>query len=100
MMPRLTGIEACRLLKGMTADTFFPVILVTVKSDAASRVEGLRIGADDYVCKPYDEAELVARVQNMLRIKRLHEQIVLQKARFERLSVHDDLTGLYNFRFL
>jgi diguanylate cyclase (GGDEF)-like protein len=84
----------------MTLDNFLPVSLVTVKTDTASRVEGLRIGADDYVCKPFEEAELLARVQSMLRIKRLHEQIVLQKARFERLSVHDELTGLYNFRFL
>jgi diguanylate cyclase (GGDEF)-like protein len=100
VMPRLSGIEACRLLKGMTLDAFLPVMLVTVKTDTASRVEGLRIGADDYVCKPFDESELVARVAAMLRIKRLHEQIVQQKARFERLSVHDELTGLYNYRFL
>jgi diguanylate cyclase (GGDEF)-like protein len=84
----------------MTLDTFLPVLLVTVRTDTASRVEGLRIGADDYVCKPFEEAELVARVQSMLRIKRLHEQVMFQKARFERLSVHDELTGLYNFRFL
>jgi diguanylate cyclase (GGDEF)-like protein len=100
VMPRLSGIEACRLLKGMTLDAFLPVMLVTVKTDTASRVEGLRIGADDYVCKPFEEAELIARVAAMLRIKRLHEQIVMQKARFERLSVHDELTGLYNYRFL
>jgi two-component system cell cycle response regulator len=100
VMPRLSGVEACRLLKGMTLDTFLPVVLVTVKTDTASRVEGLRIGADDYVCKPFEEAELCARVQSMLRIKRLHEQVMVQKARFERLSVHDELTGLYNFRFL
>ncbi len=100
VMPRLSGVEACRLLKGMTLDTFLPVLLVTVKTDTASRVEGLRIGADDYVCKPFEEAELVARVTSMLRIKRLHEQVTFQKARFERLSVHDEMTGLYNYRFL
>ena len=100
VMPRLNGVEACRLLKGMTLDSFLPILLVTVKTDTQSRVEGLRIGADDYVCKPYDETELLARVASMLRIKRLHEQVTVQKARFERLSVHDELTGLYNFRFL
>jgi two-component system cell cycle response regulator len=100
VMPRLSGLEACRLLKGMTLDTFLPVVLVTVRTDTQSRVEGLRIGADDYVGKPFEEAELLARVQSMLRIKRLHEHIVAQKARFERMSVHDELTGLYNFRFL
>ena len=76
LMPRLTGLEACRLLKGMTADSFLPVVLVTVKTDTASRVEGLKIGADDYVCKPFDEDELVARVEAMLRIKRLHDHVV------------------------
>jgi diguanylate cyclase (GGDEF)-like protein len=100
VMPRLSGLEACRLLKGMTLDNFLPVVLVTVKTDTASRVEGLRIGADDYVCKPFEEAELLARVAAMLRIKRLHDQVTVQKARFERLSVHDELTGLYNFRYL
>ena len=68
LMPRLTGLEACRLLKSITGDSFLPVILVTVKTDSASRVEGLKIGADDYVCKPFDEEELIARVEAMLRI--------------------------------
>src|SRR4030095_7407714 len=61
LMPRLTGLEACRLIKGMTSEAFLPVVLVTVKTDSASRVEGLKIGADDYVCKPVEEKELVAR---------------------------------------
>jgi diguanylate cyclase (GGDEF)-like protein len=100
VMPRLSGLEACRLLKGMLVEGFLPVVLVTVKTDTQSRVEGLRIGADDYVCKPFEEAELVARVGSMLRIKRLHDLVTVQKARFERLSVHDELTGLYNYRYL
>ena len=100
LMPRLSGLEACRLLKGMTSDTFLPVLLVTVKTDSASRVEGLKIGADDYVCKPFDEDELVARVEAMLRIKRLHDHVVEARARLEQLSLHDELTGLYNYRYL
>ena len=100
VMPRLSGLEACRLIKGMTLEGFLPVVLVTVKTDTQSRVEGLRIGADDYVCKPFEEQELIARVTSMLRIKRLHDQMALQKAKFERLSVHDELTGLYNYRYL
>jgi diguanylate cyclase (GGDEF)-like protein len=100
VMPRLSGLEACRILKGMTLDGFLPVVLVTVRTDTASRVEGLRIGADDYVSKPYEETELLARVASMLRIKRLHDQVATQKARFERLSIHDELTGLYNYRYL
>jgi two-component system cell cycle response regulator len=100
LMPRLTGLEACRLLKGMSTDSFLPVVLVTVKTDTASRVEGLKIGADDYVCKPFDEDELIARVEAMLRIKRLHDHVADARARLERLSMHDELTGLYNYRYL
>jgi diguanylate cyclase (GGDEF)-like protein len=100
LMPRLTGLEACRLLKGMTSDSFLPVVLVTVKTDTASRVEGLKIGADDYVCKPFDEKELIARVEAMLRIKKLHDHVAHARAKLEQLSVHDDLTGLYNYRYL
>ncbi len=100
LMPRMTGLEACRLLKAMTGDVFLPVVLVTVKTDTASRVEGLKLGADDYVCKPFEEAELVARLASMLRIKRLHDHVVEARARLERLSVFDELTGLHNYRFL
>jgi two-component system cell cycle response regulator len=100
MMPRLSGLEACRLLKAMTAETFLPVVLVTVKTDSASRVEGLKIGADDYVCKPFEEKELLARIEAMLRIKRLHDHVAQARLKLERLSVHDELTGLYNYRYL
>jgi DNA-binding response OmpR family regulator len=88
LMPRLGGLEACRLLKSMTSGSFLPVVLVTVKTDSASRVEGLRIGADDYVCKPFDENELVARVEAMLRIKRLHDHVAEARQRLEQLSIH------------
>jgi two-component system cell cycle response regulator len=100
LMPRLSGLEACRLLKGMSSEAFMPVLLVTVKTDTASRVEGLKIGADDYVCKPFDERELIARVEAMLRIKKLHDHVAEARARLEQLSMHDDLTGLYNYRYL
>lgn len=100
LMPKLTGLETCRLLKSMTSDMFLPVVLVTVKTDTASRVEGLKIGADDYVCKPFDEGELIARVEAMLRIKKLNDHVVKARAKLEQLSVHDDLTGLYNYRYL
>src|SRR6185295_20331785 len=85
LMPRLGGLEACRLLKGMTSGAFLPVVLVTVKTDSASRVEGLKIGADDYVCKPFDENELMARVEAMLRIKRLHDHVAEARQRLDQL---------------
>ncbi len=100
VMPKMTGLEACRLIKATAGESFLPVVLITIKTDAASRVEGLKIGADDYVCKPFDERELLARIDAMLRIKRLHDHVARAKAKLERLSIHDELTGLYNFRYL
>ncbi len=100
MMPRLSGLEACRILKGMTADAFLPVLVATVKTDPASRVDGLKIGADDYVCKPFEEGELLGRVRAMLRIKRLYDEMQDARVTLERVSVHDELTGLHNYRYL
>ncbi|PIE06007.1 MAG: diguanylate cyclase response regulator [Sorangium cellulosum] len=100
LMPRLGGVEACRIIKGMTGESFIPVVLVTVKDDTASRVEGLRIGADDYITKPFEEGEMVARIEALLRIKRLNDHLVFVRRKLERLSVYDELTELYNFRYL
>jgi diguanylate cyclase (GGDEF)-like protein len=100
MMPGLDGLDCCRLIKGITQDSFLPVILLTAKSDTDSRVTGLRIGADDYVCKPFDERELLARVNNLVRLKRMHDHINDARGRLEQLAVQDDLTSLYNYRYL
>ncbi|MBK8998171.1 MAG: diguanylate cyclase [Myxococcales bacterium] len=100
LMPRLSGLEACRIIKSMSQESFLPVVLLTVRTDTQSRVDGLRIGADDYVGKPFDERELLARVEAMLRIKKLHDHVTKSKAKLEQLSVHDELTGLYNYRYL
>jgi two-component system cell cycle response regulator len=100
VMPRLSGLEACRVIKGMTADAFLPVLISTVKTDPASRVDGLKIGADDYVCKPFEEGELLTRVRAMIRIKQLYDAMQDARVTLERVSVHDELTGLHNYRYL
>jgi diguanylate cyclase (GGDEF)-like protein len=52
------------------------------------------------VCKPFDDRELLARVSNLVRLKRMHDQINEAKGRLEQLAVKDELTGLYNYRYL
>jgi two-component system, cell cycle response regulator len=100
MMPGVDGLDCCRLIKSMAPDGFLPVVLLTARADTDSRVAGLRIGADDYVCKPFDERELLARINNLLRLKRMHDQILDAKERLAALAVRDDLTELFNYRYL
>lgn len=98
MMPKLSGTETCRLIKGMAGGAFLPIILVTSRNDSASRAEGLRLGADDYVGKPFDPDELSARVAGMLRIRRLMGNLAEDRERLLKRAVHDELTGLPNKR--
>lgn len=71
VMPRLTGLETCRILKAKTQSTYLPVIMLSTRNSVNARVEGLRSGADDYLGKPYDGDELVARVEALLRTRKI-----------------------------
>ena len=97
VMPKMNGLEVCRIIKS-TTESFIPIILVTVKGDVDSKVTGLKLGADDYVAKPFNALELQARVASMLRIKALQDKIVAKRQELEALSVTDELTGLLNHR--
>ena len=83
MMPKMDGLEVCRLLKGDAALPFMPIIMVTAKADTKDIVAGLEAGADEYLTKPVDQAALVARVKSMLRIKALHDTAQAQADRLE-----------------
>lgn len=69
VMPKMTGIEACRILKARAQGRYLPVLMVSTKNTVNARVEGLRSGADDYLGKPYDPQELLARVEVLLRTR-------------------------------
>ncbi len=99
VLPDMEGLEVLRMIKARRDEHFVPVILLSVKSDLDSRVTGLRIGADDFLAKPFADSELLARTNAMLRIKALQDTVRAQKAELERLSVTDGLTGLFNRRF-
>ncbi|MEM6291229.1 MAG: response regulator [Myxococcota bacterium] len=71
VMPRLTGLETCRILKAKTQASYLPVIMLSTRNSVNARVEGLRSGADDYLGKPYDGDELVARVEALLRARKV-----------------------------
>ena len=67
MMPLLDGVEVLRRLRADAATAALPVVLLTAKSMSADKVVGLTAGADDYIVKPFDTLELIARVQTTLR---------------------------------
>ena len=75
MMPKMNGLEVVRRLRGIEHLKSIPVILLTAKATQEDKIAGLDAGADDYVTKPFDSFELLARVRAMLRIKQMHDTL-------------------------
>jgi two-component system phosphate regulon response regulator PhoB len=67
MLPGISGIELCRRFRARPETRSIPVIMLTARAEEADRVRGLATGADDYVTKPFSVAELMARIQALLR---------------------------------
>ena len=107
MMPRVDGHEVARRVKADPGLPFIPIIMQTALDSVESKVEGLRAGADDYITKPINFAELEARVRSMLRIKALQtalekreRELAAANEELQRMAVTDGLTGLFNRRHL
>ncbi|MGQ9629520.1 MAG: HD domain-containing phosphohydrolase [bacterium] len=75
VMPGLNGYEVCRRLKGNDQTRLIPIIIVTTLSKLEDKIHGFEVGADDFLIKPFREAELLARVRSLLRLKELHDQL-------------------------
>jgi two-component system, cell cycle response regulator len=105
VMADIDGFSVCRWLK-MHADTRdIPIIMLTVKGELEYRIEGLNVGANDYLPKPFADAELEARVFAALRVrtaqaelKERNQQLEAMLHRVEALAITDPLTGLFNRR--
>jgi diguanylate cyclase (GGDEF)-like protein len=121
MMPDMDGFEVCRRIKENPANREIPVIFLTAKNDADSVVQGFELGAMDYLTKPFNGAELQARVKTHLELYRSKQELraanerlsieiaqrenaeeELRRGReeYRQLAIHDGLTGLYNTRHL
>jgi two-component system cell cycle response regulator len=98
-MPVLDGRQLLLRLKSDPNLSHIPVIFLTSRTSTAEIVEGLRIGAHDYLRKPFEPAELIARVSAALRVARLQQELSKQNAVLSLLSITDPLTGLANRRY-
>jgi adenylate cyclase len=79
VMPEMDGYEVCRRLREDPATAFLPVVMITASGDQ-EKLRAVEAGADDFVTKPFDQAELLARVRSLVRIKRYHDTIEGQAA--------------------
>lgn len=79
VMPEMDGYEVCRRLRANDATRFIPVVMVTASGDQ-EKIAAIEAGADDFITKPFNHAELLSRVRSLLRIKEYHDTIVTQAA--------------------
>jgi diguanylate cyclase (GGDEF)-like protein len=98
-MPGLDGVDTCRVIKAITKDRFIPVVLLAPAGDERARVQGLRTGADEHVEKPLDDTELLTCVDNMLRVKRAHDDASLARSEPSHASIDERLGALPNQRY-
>jgi diguanylate cyclase (GGDEF)-like protein len=89
VMPKLNGFELCRRVRAHPALQFTPVIFVTRKGDLEQRVRGLEVGGNDYIAKPFEPQELIARVRSHL----------IRLAALREVAIRDGLTRCYNHKY-
>jgi len=97
-MPGMDGFQVLEVLKEIEMDGYLSVLVVT--ADSECKLRALQSGAQDFVSKPFDVAEVLARVRNLLEVRLLHQEARSYAKVQEFMALHDPLTGLANRRLL
>lgn len=97
-MPDMDGFQVMDCLKEIETESYLPVLAVTAQPD--HKLRALKGGAKDFISKPFDLAEVLMRVRNMLEVRLLHEKALNHSKMLESLALKDTLTGLANRRLL
>ena len=90
IMPRMSGWELTRILKNDARYREIPIIMFSALDDVKDKVEGFELGVDDYITKPYNFSEVLARIRAVLRNRALYAQIVVRES---RLSLAEELSA-------
>ncbi len=98
MMPGLNGPELIHKIRESVQKNYTYIIMLTAMNDEENVVSGLESGADEYLTKPFNSRELIARIASGIRILKLEEQLMQARHQMEVLAMHDGLTGLLNRR--
>jgi len=96
MMPRMSGFELCQKLKDRYETRLLPIIMVTALNALEDKVQALEYGADDFLSKPINKVELLAKVRSVLRVKALHDE--LEKNRLEIEKKNQALIRMEGFK--
>jgi diguanylate cyclase (GGDEF)-like protein len=100
MMPNMDGFEFLAQVKSDNGFKDIPVIILSGKGESGLKIKGLESGASDYVTKPFDAGELIARIMVQLNIKELQDDLRQTNKLLRELSITDYLTHLYNRRYM
>ena len=100
MMPEMDGLELCQAIREKATPGYVFIILLTAKDSKDDIVKGLEAGADDYLTKPVNQAELMARIKTGIRILELERSLRKSNTEIRILSITDPLTGCYNRGYL
>jgi len=87
LMPGLNGFDTCRRIKAQSAYRDIPILFMTALTDIDSKLQGFEAGGVDYVTKPFETSEVLARVHTHLTMRRLHQRLALQNAELQVTNV-------------
>jgi len=99
-MPEMDGLELCRAIRENPTEGYVFIFLITARDSKKDIIVGLEAGADDYLTKPFDRSELIARLKTALRVLDLEKSLKDAYERIRVLSITDKLTGCFNRTYM
>jgi two-component system cell cycle response regulator len=94
MMPEMDGFEVCQHLKADAKTAHIPVVMITALDQPSDRVKGLRAGADDFLTKPVDDVQLMARVKSLVRLKALTDELRSRAQTGQEIAIEDAMRAM------